>query len=409
MKAWVQARVFFVVVLLLAVTGVSQVQGNDGLPGHGVPPVAMFTYAIEGATVSFNASGSVAGDAPIVNYTWRFGDGATGYGMTTAHTYGQEGTYRVTLAVTDDDGRSNESTASIMVDLAAPTTTLTSAPARPNGQHGWWVTAVTITLAAKDDMSGVNATYYTINYATQQEYTGPFSLTGSGTYNVSYYSIDNAGNRESRHSRTFRIDRHAPTSSYMIDGAAPTETGWYTSGVDLSLSASDDREGSGVDATMYRIIGKNRSFQQYGEPLNLTAEDTHVIQYYSRDVAGNAERLRNVTVPIDRTKPSISIDVPRTSYLYINGREMLPLSMVNKAAVVIGSLTVQATAYDATAGVRNVSFSVDGEFRSIDNRTPYTWEWNENTAGAATLRVTAEDAAGHTASAEVSVVAFIRR
>ncbi|MDT0327583.1 S8 family serine peptidase [Nocardiopsis lambiniae] len=77
-----------------------------GSPGGGEGPTAAFGggcytffYLCE-----FNASSSTAGDAPIVSYSWDFGDGYTGSGVSTWHFYPRSGTYVVTLTVTDADG-----------------------------------------------------------------------------------------------------------------------------------------------------------------------------------------------------------------------------------------------------------------------------------------------------------------
>ena len=71
------------------------------------PPAATFTaFPTSGEAplrVSFNASGSSDSDGSIISYIWSFGDGKTGSGMITAHTYAVAGTYTATLTVTDDD------------------------------------------------------------------------------------------------------------------------------------------------------------------------------------------------------------------------------------------------------------------------------------------------------------------
>jgi len=72
------------------------------------PPVASFTESAEtvytNETISFNASASFDPDGTIVNYFWDFGDGTNATGVTTSHSYTHDGTYIVTLTVTDDDG-----------------------------------------------------------------------------------------------------------------------------------------------------------------------------------------------------------------------------------------------------------------------------------------------------------------
>jgi PKD repeat protein len=79
-----------------------------------VSPVASFTYEPSepsvGQMVTFNASASYDADGTIVSYAWDFGDGSRetliGANLTEiiTHTYMEEGTYNVTLTVTDDDG-----------------------------------------------------------------------------------------------------------------------------------------------------------------------------------------------------------------------------------------------------------------------------------------------------------------
>lgn len=50
---------------------------------------------------------SSAGDAPISNYVWAFGDGKTSTDMHTAHRYKQGGNYTATLVITDENGCSS--------------------------------------------------------------------------------------------------------------------------------------------------------------------------------------------------------------------------------------------------------------------------------------------------------------
>lgn len=71
-------------------------------------PVASFTYSPTkpqtNETVTFDASASYDPDGTVVNYTWDFGDRATSTGITATHSYAMEGSYTVTLQVTDNDG-----------------------------------------------------------------------------------------------------------------------------------------------------------------------------------------------------------------------------------------------------------------------------------------------------------------
>ena len=77
------------------------------------PPTAQFTYTPESATaapltVSFDAFSSSDPDGSIVDLAWDFGDGSTGSGITPSHTYNTEGSFDVTLTVTDDGGSTGQ-------------------------------------------------------------------------------------------------------------------------------------------------------------------------------------------------------------------------------------------------------------------------------------------------------------
>lgn len=64
----------------------------------------------------FDGTPSYDRDGNVVNWSWNFGDGTTGYGMINVHAYEHTGTYDVTLTVTDDDGYQRSITKSIEAD-----------------------------------------------------------------------------------------------------------------------------------------------------------------------------------------------------------------------------------------------------------------------------------------------------
>jgi parallel beta-helix repeat protein len=57
----------------------------------------------------FDASGSYDTDGNIINYTWNFGDGTIGFGISSKHTYSNAGTYTVMVSITDDEGGKDSS------------------------------------------------------------------------------------------------------------------------------------------------------------------------------------------------------------------------------------------------------------------------------------------------------------
>jgi PKD repeat protein/predicted GH43/DUF377 family glycosyl hydrolase len=91
-----------------------------------VPPIAdagSDQNINEGFETGFDGSFSsdTPSDSPSLLYTWYFGDGDVGNGMIVAHTFGDDGTYAVTLVVTDDDGAASLDTLVVTVNNVAPT------------------------------------------------------------------------------------------------------------------------------------------------------------------------------------------------------------------------------------------------------------------------------------------------
>ncbi|MGH9310404.1 MAG: PKD domain-containing protein [Vicinamibacterales bacterium] len=112
--------------------------------GTVLPPVAgleaRFTFSPaspkQDQTVFFDASPSQApAGNPIATYSWDFGDGSTASGRTATHSYDEPGTYRVTLTVADQSGRSDvsepEDIEVTAEEVVAPTAVIDVSPTDP--------------------------------------------------------------------------------------------------------------------------------------------------------------------------------------------------------------------------------------------------------------------------------------
>ncbi|SEL20596.1 PKD domain-containing protein [Blastococcus sp. DSM 46786] len=88
-------------------------------PPANVPPAAAFGTAGKGLAAEFDGSASADPDGSITGYSWDFGDGATGSGVTATHTYAAAGTYEVRLTVTDDDGATGTVTQAVAVSSSS--------------------------------------------------------------------------------------------------------------------------------------------------------------------------------------------------------------------------------------------------------------------------------------------------
>ncbi|MDQ1730863.1 MAG: hypothetical protein QOK10_1022, partial [Pseudonocardiales bacterium] len=188
-------------------------------------------------------------------------------------------------------------------DSGAPTTTITcnSAPCQSTPYTG----IVSVRLSATDTGSGVQSTHYTTDGSdptlSSPTYTAAFNVNGSASSTtVKYRSWDYAGNAEAVNSQLIQAppDTVAPVTSIACNSAACTATP-YVATVTISFTATDTG-GSGVANTFYTTDGSTPSTAStvYAAPFQLTTIGTYQIQYFSTDVAGNAERVQSKTVQV---------------------------------------------------------------------------------------------------------------
>lgn len=85
---------------------------------------------VEGTAVTFDGTGSDDQDGDALTYYWTFGDGDDGVGPTPSHTYRDNGSYPVTLRVTDSKGAVSAvaSTNATIANVAPSFTSVTLAP-----------------------------------------------------------------------------------------------------------------------------------------------------------------------------------------------------------------------------------------------------------------------------------------
>jgi hypothetical protein len=127
-------------------------------------------------------------------------------------------------------------------DTTPPVTLCVLDPPEPDGENGWYVSKINVTLIAADDGSGVNITEYKIDNGTWQTYFQPFTIaTDSIKHFVKYYSVDNAGNKEQTKNVTFALDQTKPViDAFEYDVTSYFFCGWF---ITWYLTAHDDTSG----------------------------------------------------------------------------------------------------------------------------------------------------------------------
>ncbi|MCD6448657.1 MAG: lamin tail domain-containing protein [Thermoplasmata archaeon] len=77
---------------------------------------------------------------------------------------------------------------------------------------------------------------------------------------------------------------------------------WYVTNVTVTLNATDD---TGVKETKYRVDGGD--WNAYTEPFVISEPGSHLVEYYSIDVWGVEEEVKNFTVNIANTSSNLAV------------------------------------------------------------------------------------------------------
>jgi len=138
--------------------------GGGGGSGNAAPS-ASFNYSCSAFSCAFDASASSDSDGTIVSYGWDFGDNNNGSGVTANHDYASQGSYNITLTVTDDAGASNSSTQSVSLS-------------DPNGD-------TTPPVISSVQASKTKGTSFAISWDTDEAATSAVTFSCCGTYSDS--------------------------------------------------------------------------------------------------------------------------------------------------------------------------------------------------------------------------------
>ncbi|MEH7096132.1 endo-1,4-beta-xylanase [Neobacillus vireti] len=111
----------------------------------------------------------------------------------------------------------------------------------------------------------------------------------------------------------------------LVDTAAPVTTNnaptdWVNKDVTVDLTATDN--GSGVKATYYKV---DNGAQQTGNSITISDEGVHNFTYWSVDNAGNIEAEHSATVKIDKTAPTLTITLDKTT-IWSPNHKMVPVT-----------------------------------------------------------------------------------
>lgn len=244
-------------------------------------------------------------------------------------------------------------------------------------------------LRANDDSSMVDFIEYRINSGDLVKYTNPITLSSEGVSQITYRSVDKAGNVEPFKLLTVVVDNTAPTVVLV-----PQEPFYIAQGSNFaaknntfSFKASDEL--AGVEKIEYAINDSN--FQTFAKdnPIQMEKEGSNLIRFTATDNAGNLSRESSIAVIIDDKAPTVEI-FPMTPLVDIEGK------VYSRKG---NSFSVRAA--DAESGVRRVlvKMSGDSEFRT------YVEPIVVNAGGEYTIEAKAVDNVGN--ESEVVSISFL--
>jgi Chitobiase/beta-hexosaminidase C-terminal domain len=334
------------------------------------------------ASVQFTLSGSDARSGVAATY-YRV-DGGAVQTYSGAVTISSQGDHTVEYWSVDNAGNTEAAnTTHIKLDNVKPATTIAVGPASPNGSGGWYVSTPTFTLSGSDTTSGVASTSYQIDGGATQIYSGAVAVP-DGQHTITYWSTDSAGNDEDHHtSATIKVDTVKPTTSIVVSPSSPDgSNGWRVSATTFTLSASD--ASSGVASTFYKIDGGTT--QTFTGAAVSIPQGSHTVSYWSVDVAGNTESATTSgAIKVDTVKPSTSIAT--TPAAPDGSNDWFQRS----------SVTFTLSASDATSGVANSFYTIDG-----GGQQTYSSTVTISTQGDHTVTYWSVDSAGNTETASTT-------
>ncbi|MFF6977904.1 OmpL47-type beta-barrel domain-containing protein [Streptomyces sp. NPDC008343] len=184
-------------------------------------------------------------------------------------------------------------------DTTAPETSATvSGEQSPDGTY---IDMATVTVTASDTGSGVNTIEYAIGDGAWQPYTAPVMVHEVGAHTVRYRATDKAGNAAAEKSVQFTVvaapqpDTTAPVTGVTVEGTRNSD-GAYIGNAKVTVTATDEHHGSGVDRIEYSIDGG--PYLAYGAPVVGDRAGTHTLGYRATDKAGNTSTARTVTFTV---------------------------------------------------------------------------------------------------------------
>ena len=295
-----------------------------------VNPTAAFTAICDDYDCAFDAGGSSDSDGEIVTYDWDFGDGTVvlGGGSGPVHTYPGDGTYDVTLTVTDDEAGTDQITMPLDVLFTPnvdPTASFTFACDELD---------CSFDATASSDSDGTIITYdWDFGDGTVLLDGGSFpdySFGADGDYTVTLTVTDDEDG----------TDGDAQLASVVNLRIPPVAA--FTSSCDglvCTFDASDSADADGLIISFEWDFGDGDTSTEAIDENNFPFPGDYDVTLTLIDDDGDTDTaVATVTVDIPAApNPAIPPDTPRSDTPYIDAEEITDLEYIGNRVYVVGS------------------------------------------------------------------------
>jgi large repetitive protein len=281
------------------------------------------------------AAGTEAGDDPSVEVEVFEGTKPEGTlvqsavvgasGASWSHTLSKlaDGTYTAKVTQEDQAGNRASTTVTFVVDTKAPAVTLNAPKAFTNNQTPNFIggagvasgddPSVTVTIYEGSVAGGTIVQAQTVAVSGSSWSYTPSSKLAQGTYTVQASQEDKAGNVGKSAAAAFVVDTKAPAVT-INQPASPTKNATPAlSGAAGTLSGDDPavavaiHEG-GVGGTVVQSGAALVSGASWSYAASKLPDGTYTVQASQEDKAGNVGKTAAVTLTVDTTAPSVSIN-----------------------------------------------------------------------------------------------------
>ncbi|MCF7846480.1 MAG: S-layer homology domain-containing protein [Candidatus Gracilibacteria bacterium] len=292
--------------------------GTAGDNGWYTSPVVISLTATDPGTTLFDPLSTTGGESGYYSGVDQISYEADG-GQSTQYTapvqLNGEGTHTLAFEATDVAGNTEtQQSETYKIDTVAPTATFTTQAPLDLTAHNGFVTedSVSFSVSTEDTTSGVNSA--SVQTLMSFDENGDGTITGDdtdfaaiegtsyafatdGRYKFKVTLADNAGNTGESTVTTINVDRTAPIT--LVDAPTTTPEGAF---VIYLLPSDQPAVAAGVQQTYYSVDGGNTwetGTEISSTDLDIDAEGNYNLHYYSVDMLGNQEAVKQIGLDTD--------------------------------------------------------------------------------------------------------------